>query len=74
MVATYDLDFLGSERSAALERGVGTSFALPSLQDSSLCGYRINPKSSPLIYRVTYQNFCAKLIPSKNVQNAPPKA
>ena len=29
MVATYDLDFLGNERSAALERGVGTSFAAP---------------------------------------------
>jgi len=29
MVATYDLDFLGNERSAVLERGVGTSFASP---------------------------------------------
>lgn len=29
MVATYDLDFLGNERPATLERGVGTSFAAP---------------------------------------------
>lgn len=29
MVATYELDFLGQERPAALERGVGTSFAAP---------------------------------------------
>jgi EAL domain-containing protein (putative c-di-GMP-specific phosphodiesterase class I) len=29
MVATYELDFLGQERPASLERGVGTSFAAP---------------------------------------------
>ncbi len=29
MVATYELDFLGNERPAALQRGVGTSFAAP---------------------------------------------
>lgn len=29
MVATYDLDFLGTERATALERAVGTSFAAP---------------------------------------------
>lgn len=29
MVATFDLDFLGNERAAALERAVGTSFASP---------------------------------------------
>lgn len=29
MVATYELDFLGNERAASLERGVGTSFAAP---------------------------------------------
>jgi hypothetical protein len=29
MVATYDIDFLGNERAAAIERGVGTSFASP---------------------------------------------
>jgi serine protease len=29
MVATYELDFFGIEKPAALERGVGTSFAAP---------------------------------------------
>jgi serine protease len=52
MVATYDLDFLGNERSAALERGVGTSFASPIVAGFISLWLSHNPnKQSSDLYR-----------------------
>jgi serine protease len=47
MVATYDLDFLGNERAAALERGVGTSFAAPVVSGFISLWLSHNPAKQP---------------------------
>ena len=47
MVATYDLDFLGNERAAALERGVGTSFAAPVVSGFISLWLSHNPTKQP---------------------------
>lgn len=47
MVATYDLDFLGNERSAALERAVGTSFAAPVVAGFISLWLSHNPNKQP---------------------------
>lgn len=47
MVATYDLDFLGNERPAALERGVGTSFAAPVFAGFISLWLSHNPQKRP---------------------------
>jgi serine protease len=47
MVATYELDFLGNERAAALERGVGTSFAAPIVSGFISLWLSHNPTKQP---------------------------
>jgi serine protease len=47
MVATYDLDFFGKEQSAALERGVGTSFASPVVAGFISLWLSHNPAKQP---------------------------
>lgn len=47
MVATYELDFLGNERAAALERGVGTSFAAPVVSGFISLWLSHNPTKQP---------------------------
>lgn len=47
MVATYDLDFFGKEQSAALERGVGTSFAAPVVAGFISLWLSHNPTKQP---------------------------
>jgi serine protease len=47
MVATYDLDFFGNERAAALERGVGTSFAAPVVSGFISLWLSHNPTKQP---------------------------
>lgn len=47
MVATYDLDFFGKEQPAALERGVGTSFAAPIVAGFISLWLSHNPTKQP---------------------------
>lgn len=47
MVATYELDFFGKEKSAALERGVGTSFAAPVVAGFISLWLSHNPTKQP---------------------------
>lgn len=79
MVATYDLDFLGNERAAALERGVGTSFAAPVVAGFISLWLSHNPdkhqddllRELPKFLRqVTAHEKCAECIPKGLAANA----
>jgi hypothetical protein len=47
MLATYELDFLGNERSAALQRAVGTCFAAPIVAGFVSLWLSHHPKKQP---------------------------
>jgi serine protease len=79
MVATYDLDFLGNERAAALERGVGTSFAAPVVAGFISLWLSHNPDKQQadlmrelpkFLRQVTPHEKCAECIPKGLAANA----
>jgi serine protease len=79
MVATYDLDFLGNERAAALERGVGTSFAAPVVSGFISLWLSHNPTKQPadlvnelpkFLRQVRTLDKCSECIPRGLTANA----
>jgi serine protease len=79
MVATYDLDFFGNERSAALERGVGTSFAAPVVAGFISLWLSHHPNKQPsdlskelpkFLRQVPLSNKCADCIPKGLAANS----
>ena len=65
MVATYDLDFLGNERAAAIERGVGTSFAAPIVAGFISLWLSHHPNKQPADLSKELPNFL-RLVPSSD--------
>jgi serine protease len=73
MVATYDLDFLGNERSTALARGVGTSFASPIVAGFISLWLSHNPnKQSSDLYR-EFPKFLRSVDPLEKCSECIPK-
>ena len=79
MVATYDLDFLGKEKSTALERGVGTSFAAPVVAGFISLWLSYNPNKQPsdlsrelpkFLRQVEPLSKCAECVPKGLTANA----
>jgi serine protease len=78
-IATYDLDFLGNERPAALERGVGTSFAAPIVAGFISLWLSHHPDKKPADFTQELPKFlrlakpinkCAECIPKGITANA----
>jgi serine protease len=78
-IATYDLDFLGNERPAALERGVGTSFAAPIVAGFISLWLSHHPDKKPIDFTQELPKFlrlakpinkCAECIPKGITANA----
>ena len=57
MVATYELDFLGNERAAAAQRGVGTSFAAPIVSGFVSLWLSHHPNKQPTDLSKELPNF-----------------
>lgn len=79
MVATYELDFLGNERAAALERGVGTSFAAPVVSGFISLWLSHNPAKQPsdlikelpkFLRQVRPLDKCSECVPQGLAANA----
>lgn len=79
MVATYDLDFLGNERAAALQRGVGTSFAAPIVAGFVSLWLSHHPNKQPSDFSQELPKFlrqveqitkCSECIPKGLAANA----
>lgn len=79
MVATYDLDFLGNERAAAIEKGVGTSFAAPIVSGFISLWLSHNPDKKPsdlfkelpkFLRQVAPHEKCAECLPKGLAANA----
>jgi serine protease len=73
MVATYDLDFLGSERSAALERGVGTSFAAPIVAGFISLWLSHQPQKQPSDLSRDLPKFLRQVDPIEKCAECTPK-
>ena len=73
MVATYDLDFLGNERSAALERGVGTSFAAPVVAGFISLWLSHNPHKQPSDLAKELPKFLRQVAPLEKCAECAPK-
>ncbi len=73
MVATYDLDFLGNERAAALERGVGTSFAAPIVSGFISLWLSHNPNKQPSDLSKEFHKFFRKVTPLEKCNECNPK-
>lgn len=73
MVATYDLDFLGNERPAALERGVGTSFASPVVAGFISLWLSHNPNKKPSDLAKELPNFLRQVAPHEKCSECEPK-
>lgn len=73
MVATYDLDFLGNERSAALERGVGTSFAAPVVSGFISLWLSHNPNKQPSDLAKELPKFLRQVAPLEKCAECAPK-
>jgi serine protease len=79
MVATYELDFLGNERAAALQRGVGTSFAAPIVAGFVSLWLSHHPNKQPADLSKELPNFlrqveqitkCTECLPKGLAANA----
>ena len=73
MVATYDLDFLGKERPAALERGVGTSFASPVVAGFISLWLSHHPNKNPSDLVKELPKFLRQVAPLEKCQECTPK-
>ncbi len=73
MVATYDLDFLGNERAAALERGVGTSFAAPVVSGFISLWLSHNPNKHPADLSRDFSKFLRQVEPLEKCIECVPK-
>lgn len=73
MVATYDLDFLGNERAAALERGVGTSFAAPIISGFISLWLSHNPNKTPSDLAKELPKFLRQVAPHQKCTECEPK-
>jgi serine protease len=73
MVATYDLDLLGSERSAALERGVGTSFAAPIVAGFISLWLSHQPQKHPSDLSRDLPKFLRQIDPIEKCSECTPK-
>ena len=73
MVATYDLDFLGNERAAALQRGVGTSFAAPVVAGFISLWLSHNPNKHPADLTREFPNFLREVEQTTKCPDCVPK-
>lgn len=73
MVATYDLDFFGVEKAAALERGVGTSFAAPVVAGFISLWLSHNPNKSPSDLQQDFPKFLRHVPPLAKCSECTPK-
>jgi serine protease len=73
MVATYDLDFFGNEKAAALERGVGTSFAAPVVAGFISLWLSHYPNKSPADLAQDLPKFLRQVIPHPKCTDCAPK-
>jgi serine protease len=73
MVATYELDFLGNERAAALQRGVGTSFAAPLVAGFVSLWLSHNPNKQPADLSKELPNFLRQVEPIIKCPECTPK-
>ena len=73
MVATYDLDFLGKERAASLERGVGTSFASPIVAGFISLWLSHNPNKQPSDLSKELPKFLRQITPIEQCTECAPK-
>lgn len=73
MVATYELDFLGNERAAALERGVGTSFAAPVVSGFISLWLSHNPTKQPTDLVKELPKFLRQVRPLEKCSECIPK-
>lgn len=73
MVATYELDFLGQERPAALERGVGTSFAAPIVSGFISLWLSHQPNKQPADFWSEMPKFLRTVEPMDKCTECNPK-
>lgn len=73
MIATYELDFLGRERSATLERGVGTSFASPIVAGFISLWLSHNPNKRPADLSRDFSKFLRSVDPHEKCTECIPK-
>lgn len=73
MVATYDLDFIGQERPAALERGVGTSFAAPVVAGFISLWLSHHPNKQPTDFWQQMPEFLRTVEPLEKCSECAPK-
>jgi serine protease len=73
MVATYELDFLGQERPAALERGVGTSFAAPIVSGFISLWLSHQPNKQPADFWSEMPKFLRTVEPMEKCTECNPK-
>ena len=73
LVATYDLDFLGKERPAALERGVGTSFASPVVAGFISLWLSHHPNKHPSDLAKELPKFLRQVTPLEKCPECTPK-
>jgi len=73
MVATYDLDFFGNERPAALERGVGTSFASPVVAGFISLWLSHHPEKTPSDWSREFSQFLRPVDPHEKCADCAPK-
>lgn len=73
MVATYELDFFGIEKPAALERGVGTSFAAPVVAGFISLWLSHHPNKTPADLMQDFPKFLRSVPPLSKCSECIPK-
>jgi serine protease len=73
MVATYDLDLFGQEKSAATERGVGTSFAAPVVSGFISLWLSHNPDKQPSDLLRDLPKFLRQVAPHEKCADCTPR-
>jgi serine protease len=73
MVATYELDFFGNERPAALERGVGTSYSAPVVAGFLSLWLSHQPNKAPVDLSTDLPKFLRKVTPIDKCTDCIPK-
>lgn len=73
-VATYDLDFTGKERAAALYRGVGTSYAAPVVSGFISLWLSYNPDKLAADFAKEMPKFLRSVEPNEKCPDCTPKS